>query len=152
MTSWFESSKKAGGKTTVTIFDNSSKSPRICKCNAMMKLQISGKPYSYGRRFFSCSNSWEGVGGCGFFLWFDPPEGYGFNLNDAIVQELKDELNEVKMKSKEVKGKHSPLHSHILTADLRSGITIYSRQILGRTWSKNRKTISTLSNCTTLIV
>ncbi|KAM7250804.1 hypothetical protein ACFE04_022687 [Oxalis oulophora] len=97
MASWYESTKTRRGKATVIIFDDSSTNSRICKCNATMKIQMSRKSYSYGRRFFSCPNAREGVGGCDFFLWFDLPEGYGFKLNEVIMQELKNELNEVKI-------------------------------------------------------
>ncbi|KAM7272611.1 hypothetical protein ACFE04_027274 [Oxalis oulophora] len=74
-------------------YDNSSPYPRPCNCKLMMKLQISRRPRSYGNRFFSCPNSWDGVGGCGVFIWFDPPEG-----SNVVVpyQSVKDEFIELK--------------------------------------------------------
>ncbi|KAM7257173.1 hypothetical protein ACFE04_012914 [Oxalis oulophora] len=57
-----------------------------------MSLQISRRPRSYVKRFFSCPNTWDGVGGCRVFIWFDPPEDNN-NINDVVTyQSVKNEL------------------------------------------------------------
>ncbi|KAM7266381.1 hypothetical protein ACFE04_004278 [Oxalis oulophora] len=91
MSSSFNSSSNVGAG-----FDNSSPYPRLCKCKAKMIIQISKQPQSYARRFFSCPKSWEGVGGCGFFLWYDPPEDHNATNEIQSSEILQCELVELK--------------------------------------------------------
>ncbi|KAM7278593.1 hypothetical protein ACFE04_005727 [Oxalis oulophora] len=91
MSSSFNSSSSVGA-----VFDNLSPYSRLCNCKSKMIIQISKQPKSYARRFFSCPNGREGVGGCGFFLWFDPPEDNNVRneIDSSVI--LKCELVELK--------------------------------------------------------
>ncbi|KAM7272193.1 hypothetical protein ACFE04_026856 [Oxalis oulophora] len=94
MSSSFNSSSNIG--EAGVVFDNSSPYPRLCNCKKKMTIQISRQPHSYARRFFSCPKTWEGVGGCGFFLWYDPPEGHIIRNEVDNGETMKCELMELK--------------------------------------------------------
>ncbi|KAM7265953.1 hypothetical protein ACFE04_003636 [Oxalis oulophora] len=93
MSSSYYLSSSNGGEYKDFVYDNSYPNPKTCVCKSMMTLQISCRPRSYGRRFFSCPNTWDGVGGCGYFLWFDPPDEL-ITENEKLKKQLNKLTNE----------------------------------------------------------